>query len=149
MDEKTMTYRIGKTSNTLRESNRRKIKKAINDNANITFGELLDLKIVSREPLNRHLNKLLHSGEVEKYFNKAKNRLVYRLTVKAKIPMQIESMIQNLGSVATHTVFARKMKKKPKLDINAEIENYIKAKSRISPKKFYQYLEENYPLIFG
>lgn len=144
-----MSYRIGKTSKTLRESNSRKIRKAIYDNVNITFGELLKLKIVSREPLNRHLNKLIHSGEVEKYFSKTKNRSVYRLTVKAKIPMQIESMIQNLGSVATHTVFARKMKKKPKLDINAEIENYIKAKSRISPKKFYQYLEENYPLIFG
>jgi len=141
-----MSYRIGKTSKSLREANQHKILKAIEENGNMTFKELLNEEIVSKEPLNRHLKNLLNNNDVEKYFSKTKNRIAYRLTVKGKIPITIESMIHYLGLVATHVVFAKKLKITPEFDINIEIKNYVRAKSKISPDKFYEYLQEQYPL---
>lgn len=130
----------------LREANRHKILKAIKESGSITFSELLNQEIVSREPLNRHLKELLKHKIIEKRFSETKDRTVYRLTAKGKIPLTIEGMIHHLGLVATHAVFAKKLKIKPELDINAEIEGFVKAKSEISARKFYQYLQKQHPL---
>lgn len=142
-----MTYRIGKTSKTLREANRHKIVKAIEKNSDITFGELLKKEIVSREPLGRHLRELLKTGIIEKRISETKNRAVYRLTEKGKIPLTIEGMIHYLGVVATNTVFAKQLKFKPELDINYEIEAYANAESEIPAQKFYEYFREKHQLI--
>jgi len=143
-----MTYRIGKTSKTLREANRHKILKAIEKNSDITFSELLKKEIVSREPLGRHLRELLKTGFGNVlFFSETKNRVVYRLTEKGKIPLTIEGMIHYLGVVATNTVFAKQLKFKPELDINYEIEAYVNAKSEIPAQKFYEYFREKHPLI--
>lgn len=141
-------YRIGKTSRTLRETNQHLILKAIEQHENFTFEELLELAIVSREPLYRHLNNLIKKHDIEKYFSKTKNRVVYRLTTKGKIPLQIESMIHGLGLLATYTVFAEKGNLEVDFPetLNEAIKSYVKAKSKIPAKTYMEYLKEKYPL---
>ena len=127
-----MTYRIGKTSITLRETNRHKILKAIEKHETIIFRELLNLRIVSKGSLNIHLRSLIKSGEVEKFYNKTKNKLVYRLTKKGAAPLIIEGMIRNLGRVATHYIVRKKLNKP--IDIHHDIRNEIKQYLSLKPK---------------
>lgn len=141
-------YRIGKTSKQLRETNQHKIRKAIEQHENVTFGYLLDFVTISREPLSRHLKALIGKGEIEKYFNKTQNKIVYRLTEKGIIPLQTESMIQNLGSLATYMVWATKLGIDHDFleQLNNSIQNYIETESKISPKKYMKHLKQKYPL---
>lgn len=143
-----MSYRIGKTSRILRETNQQLILKAIEQHEDFTFEELLKLGIVSREPLYRHLNNLIKKNDIAKVFSKTKNRVVYRLTTKGKIPLQIESMIQNLGKIATYMVFAEKGNIKVDFpeSLKESIEGYVTAKSKISAKTYMKYLKKHYPL---
>lgn len=145
-----MKDRHGLTSEWVRDTNRKKLLKALEKHKEqtkeLTFTELLNLGIVSVGALNTHLKVLLRSNKIEKSYSKTKDRVVYRLTTKGIKKLQIENMIYNFGLTATYTVFSKKLNIKFEEDINAQIDSYVKAKSKISAKKYMEYLKENYPL---
>ena len=144
-----VSYRIGKTSAGLRDSNRRKIFKAIEENEEMTFKELLALGIVSREPLNRHLKYLRDTYQIERHLSKTKNRVVYRLTERSQIALTVEGMINYLGTVAAHNIFEKVLKINREFKIETEIAHYVNGfttKSDIPPEKYYEYLQAQRPV---
>lgn len=145
-----MKYENGLTPKQIQETNRQKILKAFekpeNQTKELTFAELLDLRLVSRGSLNTHLKALIRSNDIEKCYSKTKDRIAYRLTEKGIIPLTIKSMIQHLGILATYKVWIEKSGMKITLPETLEeaIESYVKADSKISSKIFMEHLKENY-----
>ena len=131
----------------VQEENRKLILKALN-RENLTFSELLEMKIVSRTSLSSHLRKLLESGDVEKTYASQKKRImVYRICSKAVAEIYIEGMIQYLGRVATHQIVRTKLNLPLEHDVNKEMETYMEEKPKnVSWKKLFHFLEEKYQL---
>lgn len=131
----------------LRETNRDKILKAIEHHGSMTFSELLKSGIVSREPLSRHLRKLVSANVIEKHFDKTRNRVVYRLTRRAVAELHAESMIRHIGLDATYHVVRTKLNLPSDFDFNKEINTYLKEELKLPWKELLRYLEENHKFL--
>ena len=131
----------------IEEENRKLILKALNREP-LIFGELLEMKIVSRTSLSSHLKKLLQNGDVQKVYDSQKKRVVYRICSKAVAEIYVESMIWNLGITATHQIVRTKLNLPLESNIKEEIEEYLKGDPKnVSWKELFDFLEEKYPLI--
>jgi len=85
---------------------------------------------------------LLETGKIERFYN------TYRITEKGIPEIQIEGMIQYLGTVATHYIIRKKLNLPIEFDISHEIEEYLRQEPKnVTWKQLFDYLEEKYPLI--
>jgi len=130
-----------------REINQNKMLKAIEHHGSITFTELLKSGIVSREPLSRHLRKLVSANVIEKHFDKTRNRVVYRLTRRAVAEFHVEGMIRHVGLYATYHVVRTKLNLPSDFDFNKEINIYLNEELKLPWKELLQYLEKNHKLL--
>ena len=126
----------------IEEQNRKAILEVLKKQ-DLTFGELMEKHLVSRATLTSHLKKLLRDHSVEKIYDNEKKRVVYHIKDKSIVKLQIESMIQCLGVVATYSVFTGDQEA-----VKEEIECYTKdlAKWEIPAKTYMEYLKKNYRL---
>lgn len=124
-----------------KKESQRKIVKAL-EKENLTFKKLLEKAEISRSTLAIHLKELLKNGKIERFYN------TYRITRKAVTELQIEGMINYLGTVATHQIVRTKMNLPLQLKIKQEIKNYLKGEPKnVSWKELLEYLEKEHPLI--
>ena len=131
----------------VKDENRKLILKALNRES-LTFGELLEMNIVSRTSLSSHLRKLMKSEDIQKTYATEKKRVVvYQICSKAVADLKIEGMIHYLGLVATHQVARTELNRPIEFDINEEMKGYVEAKPEdVSWKELFEVLKEKYPL---
>ena len=130
----------------IEEQNRKAILKALKK-GNLTFGEILEKRIVSRATLTSHLKKLLRDNSVEKVYDSERNRVVYHIEDKGKGKVNVESWITSLGIMATHYIVRKKLDKpiEPEHDIFHEIEIYLEMDCKQTVwSEMFKYLEEKY-----
>ena len=136
-----------KTPLEIRETNREKILKALEEQRELTFSELLNLQIVSRGALNLHLKALLKKQDIEKRYSKTKDKIVYCLTNRSESKLYVESEIQALGLIGI-TYIARRKLNKPiadKYKFLEGIEQLIIEKPKyLSWKEILRFLEKDY-----
>ena len=127
---------------TVKEKTRTIILKSLEKEGNLTFKALLEETHLARSTLALRLKDLLAIGKIQRFYN------TYRITEMGNIETQIKSMIEYLGLLATYKIFSEKANVKVDFpeSLNEAIENYVKAESKISAKKYMEYLKENYPL---
>jgi len=112
------------------------------DKGNLPFKGLLEESGFARSTLARHLKYLIENGKIEKFYN------IYRISQEMVVKAQIESMIQNLGKVATHQIVRTKLNLPVEFDIENEMFQYERGKPKnVSWKELFEFLEKEYPLI--
>ena len=75
----------------IEQENREAIIETLGKKA-LTFGELLEMQIVSRTALSSHLDKLEKSGDIQKKYDSQRKRVVYQLRSKAITELMAKSM---------------------------------------------------------
>lgn len=134
----------------IEEENRKIILETLNKKA-LTFGELLEMKIVSRTALSSHLDKLKKSGDIQKKYDSQRKRVVYQLRSKAITELRAKSWIRELGETAVHYIVRQKLKKPTEhpYDIFKLIDQYLKIEQPkpVSWKQLFNFLEKEHPLI--
>lgn len=134
----------------IEQENREAILEKLNKKA-LTFGELLEIGIVSRTALSSHLDKLKKSGDVQKKYDNKRKRVVYQLRSKAITELMAKSWIKELGRTAVHYIVRKKLKKPTEdlYDIFELIDKYLKIEQPkpVSWKKLFNFLEKEHPLI--
>jgi len=143
-----MYKRPERSSIEIRETNRKRILKALKEKKELTFNELLSLRIVSRGALNTHLKALLRKRDIEKRFSKTKDKVVYCLTNQSETRLYVESWIEFLGLLAVTYIARKKLDKPvdPKYNFLSKIEEHLNPKKPkyISWKRVFRFLDKEY-----
>lgn len=145
---KMMWKRPHKSSLEIQASNRTKILKALKEKRELTFTELLDLKIVSRGALNIHLKALFKNQDIEKRYSKTKDKIVYCLTDRTTAKIYVESWIEHLGLMGITYITRKTLKKpiNPKYDFLSKLEQHLipKKPKYLSWKQVLNYLDKDH-----
>jgi len=127
-----------------KEESESKILGILKEKGYQTFSVLLAETGLARSTLSQRLKNLMETGKIERYYN------TYKITEKGIPEIYIESMIQNLGIVATHYIVRKKLNLpiEHPYDIREEIKEYLKQEPKtVTWKQLFDYLQEKYPLV--
>lgn len=134
----------------IEQENREAIIETLGKKA-LTFGELLEMQIVSRTALSSHLDKLEKSGDIQKKYDSQRKRVVYQLRSKAITELMAKSWIKELGETAVHYIVRQKLNKSTEhpYDIFKLIDKYSKIEQPkpISWKQLFNFLEKEHSLL--